>query len=104
VFLRDLFSSLSLSLPATCRGKATTDDEGDTSEDEQAVLDLEDEGVGDVQGPIILSEEEDSEFDEDVAPVFKRRRVQRVGEAKRKIGSSSAPRGKSLHQDSSPAE
>jgi hypothetical protein len=69
--LRELFSSLSLPLPSACGRKATANDEGDTSDDEQAVLDLEDKGVSDVQGPIILSEEEDSKFDDDVTLVFK---------------------------------
>jgi hypothetical protein len=102
--LREVFKSLSLPLLYAYGGKATVNDNRDTSDDDHAVLDLEDDGVGDVQGTIILSEEDDSKFDDAIALVFKRRRIQHIRKAKKNNASSFALRGKPLQQNSSLVE
>jgi hypothetical protein len=91
--LRKVFKSLSLPLPYACGGKATSEDELEGSDLD---LDLDDDGMGDDgmsggQEPIIISDVEDSDFEEEEeVPLQKRRRVQVLVKPKVEGGTSSS--------------
>jgi hypothetical protein len=62
-------------------------------------LDLEDEPACEVQQPIVLSDEEDTDFEEDEVPLQKRRRVHHRMDTKTKGGSSSGVGAPSLQRE-----
>jgi hypothetical protein len=77
--LREVFKSLSLPLPVACGGKRTEEDD---LEEEVPEVDLEEDPVCKFQEPIVISEEDDFDFDDDSVPLVKRRRFQHVREPK----------------------
>jgi hypothetical protein len=79
---------LSLPLPYACGRKATDEDGLKSSEEDQSQVDLEDDRVVNPQTPIILSEE-DSDFDDEVIHMTKKRRVQRLVNKRLEGGSTS---------------